>query len=213
MALIISDLCAQDQQTVAVLDFDGLGISSVEVSALTNRLRTELVMSNAVTVVERGQMESILLEQDFQMTGCTSDECAVEVGRLLGVTKMVAGSIGTVGSTFTLDFRIIDVASGRIAFSLKRNYRGEIDGLLDIMEDISAELVVAFGGKQISERAPPAPTTLTIHVQPSIAEILLNDNSLGSASVDSIEIEPGRNHTIGATLGGYYSIDTSFYAI
>ncbi|MCH8838739.1 MAG: hypothetical protein IIA60_13245 [Candidatus Marinimicrobia bacterium] len=84
----------QQPLTVAVLDFDGLGISQVESAVVTSRLRTELVEVGAITLIERGAMEQILTEQDFQLSGCTSNECAVEVGRLLNVSFMLAGTIG-----------------------------------------------------------------------------------------------------------------------
>ena len=124
---------AQQTESLAILDLEGRGISAIEAASLTDRLRTALVRIRAVTVVERGQMERVLSEQDFQLAGCTSDECAVEVGQLLGVTTMVAGSIGKVGATFSIDIRTIDVRSGRITHSLWRDYRGETDGLLGIM--------------------------------------------------------------------------------
>ena len=43
-------------------------------------------------------MEDILKEQGFQQTGCTSDECVVEVGKIIGVQQMVGGSISKVGN-------------------------------------------------------------------------------------------------------------------
>ena len=96
--LILFYAHAQELTTVAVLDFEAFGISSVESAILTNRMRSGLVMTGKVTVVERGMMQQILTEQDFQLAGCTSDECAVEVGQLLGVANMVAGSIGRIGA-------------------------------------------------------------------------------------------------------------------
>ena len=98
---------AQHPLTVAVLDFDGLGISQVESAVVTSRLRTEIVVVGAITIIERGAMEQILAEQDFQLSGCTSNECAVEVGRLLNVSFMLAGTIGKIGSLYTIDTRIV----------------------------------------------------------------------------------------------------------
>ncbi|MQY63786.1 MAG: hypothetical protein GH143_05725 [Calditrichaeota bacterium] len=135
---------------MAVLDLEGRGISSHEAASLTDRLRSELVYTGEVIMVERGQMEQVLAEQDFQLTGCTSDECAVEVGQLLGVTTMVAGTIGKVGSTYSLDIRTIDVATGRITQSIMRDYRGEIDGLLNEMRYLARELA------RVSELEPDA---------------------------------------------------------
>jgi len=83
---------SQDLINVAVLDLEGRGISALEAATLTDRLRSEMVSVGAFQVVERGQMEMILQEQGFQQTGCSSAECAVEVGKLLGVSKMITGN-------------------------------------------------------------------------------------------------------------------------
>ena len=57
-------------------------------------------------MVERNQMEEILNEQGFQQSGCTSAECAAEVGALLGVQNMVSGSFGLLGNTYTIDAKL-----------------------------------------------------------------------------------------------------------
>ncbi len=139
--LSFQGLAAQDDISIAVMDLDGRGISALEAQTLTDRLRSQLVRTGMVTVVERGQMQTILSEQDFQAAGCTSDECAVEVGQLLNVSVMVAGSIGKLGSTYTIDLRTIDVGTGQITESIIRDYRGEIDGLIAEMQFIAEALV------------------------------------------------------------------------
>ena len=80
---------AAGKETVAILDFEGRGISQMEAQTLTDRLMSEMVNTNAVIMVERNQMEEIMQEQGFQQTGCTTSECAAEVGALLGVQNMV----------------------------------------------------------------------------------------------------------------------------
>ena len=89
--------------TVAILDFEGQDVSASEVQTLTERMRTEIGNTNAVRLIERKAVEKIMAEQGFQQTGCTSDECAAEVGQLLGVQFMVSGTIGKVGKTYTID--------------------------------------------------------------------------------------------------------------
>jgi TolB-like protein len=132
-------LFARDE-SVAVLDFDPKGISETEASVLADRLEAELVRIRRVTVVERGKMGQVLEEQDFQLSGCTSNECAVEIGQILGVTQMVAGSVGKIGSTYSINIRVVDVASGAIIRSVIRDFKGEIDGLLQQMFSIADEL-------------------------------------------------------------------------
>ncbi|MCK4579446.1 MAG: hypothetical protein KAU50_11705 [Candidatus Marinimicrobia bacterium] len=141
MSLTASLARGQDKESVAVLDLEGRGISTMEAATLTDRMRSELVKTGAVTVVERGQMQTILQEQDFQMTGCTSDECAVEIGQMLGVTMMYSGSIGKIGATYTVDVRTISIETGAIVNTMSRDYRGEIDGLITEIERLSWELV------------------------------------------------------------------------
>ena len=116
--------------TIAVVDFDGFGISQTEAIALTNRLRNELFKLGTFEVVDRGMMENILTEQDFQMAGCTSNECLVEVGQLLGARQMVGGSISKVGNTFSVSARLVDVETGRLLAVSDYDLRGEIDDML-----------------------------------------------------------------------------------
>jgi len=61
-------------------------------------------------VLERKQMLNMLKEQCFQQTGCTSNECAIEAGQLIGVSHIIAGSIGKVGRTYLVTARLIDVS-------------------------------------------------------------------------------------------------------
>ncbi|SVE23050.1 uncharacterized protein METZ01_LOCUS475904, partial [marine metagenome] len=82
-------------------------------------------------------------EQGFQQTGCTSEECAVEVGQLLGVQNMIGGSIGRVGETFTLDVRMISVQSGISLMTKQKTYAGKIDGLIIEVEVLAYELYEA----------------------------------------------------------------------
>ena len=120
----------EDKPVIAILDFDGYGVSQMEALVLTNRLGTHMVQLGRYQVIERGQMEQILQEQDFQMTGCTSNECAVEIGRVLGCEQMLAGSFGKIGSIYTIDMRIIDVESGGILRTTSYDVRGDVERLL-----------------------------------------------------------------------------------
>jgi len=115
---------------IAIVEFEGNGISQTEAIALTDRLRNELFRLGAFEVVERGMMETILNEQDFQLTGCTSNECLVEVGQLLGAKQIVGGSISKVGGTFTVSARIVDVETGRVLRVSDYDLQGDLDLLL-----------------------------------------------------------------------------------
>lgn len=135
---------------IAILDLQGEGINQTEARTLTGRLRSKLVNTNTFHVLEREQMDEILGEQGFQQSGCVSDECLVEIGRLVGVEQMVGGTIGKIGSTYTLDLRIIEVQTGRIVKTVSEDYRGDADGLLGVLE--TAALKIA--GKESTVSKP-----------------------------------------------------------
>jgi len=130
----------QAVKRIAVLELMGQGISQAGAQTLTERLRSRLVNTKAFHVLEREQMDEVLKEQGFQQSGCVSDECLVEIGRLVGVEQMVGGSIGKIGQTYTLDLRIIDVSSGRIVKTVSHDYRGDADGLLEVLETAAREI-------------------------------------------------------------------------
>jgi TolB-like protein len=130
ISLVLLIGLAWGKTTIAVLDFEGKGIPKSETSILTDRLRNEVFKTGVFVVLERGQMDDVLKEQGFQQTGCISSECAIEVGRMLGVQQMVAGSIGKVGSVYTVSARIFDVETGKILKSADYDHIGVIDELL-----------------------------------------------------------------------------------
>ena len=102
---------------------------------------SEMVSTDAVIMVERNQMAEILEEQGLQQSGCTSAECAAEVGALLGVQNMVSGSFGKLGNTYTIDAKLFSVETGATIRSSSKTYKGEVDGLLPIIQIVGWELV------------------------------------------------------------------------
>jgi len=132
---------SQAKPTAAVLDFVGSGITTQEAQVLTQRLGSELVQTSALIMVERNQMNEIMEEQGFQQAGCTSAECAAEIGALLGVQKMISGSFGKIGNSYTIEARMFTVESGKTEKTVSKTYKGEVDGLLPQIQIVAWELV------------------------------------------------------------------------
>ena len=117
-------------RTIAVTDFEANGFTPDEAKVIASRTSQELIKRQSFTVLERAKMDQILKEQGFQLSGCTSDECVVEVGQLLGVQLMLAGSIGRFGELNIIDMRIIDVETSKIVKSTSYEIKGEKEILL-----------------------------------------------------------------------------------
>ena len=115
---------------IAVVDFTGNNVSEGDCRALTDRLRTELFNTKYFKVIEREMMEQILVEQGFQQSGCTTNECMVEVGKLIGVEKIIGGSVSKIGNIFSISSRIVNVETGEIENTSVYDHTGNIGQLL-----------------------------------------------------------------------------------
>ncbi|MFH1213593.1 MAG: PEGA domain-containing protein [Candidatus Neomarinimicrobiota bacterium] len=175
-------LYAQPKTTLAVLDLDAKGLAKNEVEILTDRLRSNTVNLGIYDIVERQKMQEILDEQQFQLSGCTSDACAVQVGQLLGVQKMITGSVGAFGKVFTVELRLLDVESGKIERSANYDFQGELELLL--MEGMNNALLKLLGLLDM-----PTSTSVSIYNKtgvlvlnsiPESAEILIDGKSSGT---------------------------------
>jgi len=201
LIIITMSLCIA-QTTIAVIDFDGRNISAGEVATLTDRFRDELTKTNQYVVVERGKMEEVLREQGFQQSGCTSDECVVEVGQLIGVQQMVGGSIGKVGNVISVSARIIDVESGEIINVTTYDHTGDIGGLLtEGMRQVVARLISSVSESMVSQLQGFG--SLYITSEPSDANIWIDGIQISGTTPTMIDKQNVGEHEILVQKGNY----------
>lgn len=188
---------------IAVIDLNHTGgLSKEEAITLTNRLRSRLVITDAFTVLERGQMEVILQEQGFQNTGCTTTECAVEMGKLLNVQMIVSGSIGQVGRIYTVDISLIDIMTAKIEESFIFDHSGEIGGLVKMMEIVAKDIANRVTGKEDTQPIVVKTGNVRVEAKPKRAEVYLDNKLIGNAPVSLKDISFG-THTIKVVAKGY----------
>ena len=148
----------EDSYTIAVLDLISNGISDSEARSLSDFLRSQITRTATsqkfteksgfvYKVIERAQMDKILEEFDYQSTGCTDEECAVELGKMLNVEHIVIGSVGLVGQTYTINARIVDIETASTLSVADYMFTGKRDNLLKTgVPSIVNELL--YGKKQ-----------------------------------------------------------------
>jgi hypothetical protein len=91
-------------------------------------------------------MNEILKEQGFQQTGCTTQECVIQIGRLIGVSKIIAGSVGKIGSMYVITVRIVNVENGKIENSVEYTSNRKIEDLFLLgMPEVASKLLVYNG--------------------------------------------------------------------
>ena len=114
-----------EKMKIAVMDLKGVGVSDKTAISISNMIRTDLINSDRFIVIERSQLNLILKEQGFQQTGCTDQDCAVQIGRLLSANKMLLGEIGSIGKEIIITIRIVDVEKGSSEYSAKEQVESE----------------------------------------------------------------------------------------
>jgi TolB-like protein len=164
---------------IAVLDLDASGISQNEAKILTDKLRAELFSIGKFDVMERNKMFYILQEQGFQQTGCNSNECVVQIGKLINVRNMVTGNVGKLGTKYILGLRLVDVETGKILINISQECVCRLEDLTSEIEKIALKfsgvedrekITIKYSDKKIKERG-----NLYIKSVPSGASVYLND--------------------------------------
>lgn len=121
----------QTRVSIAVNDLSGKGLDQSTAEICSDRLRNELVKTGVFRVMERGEMLTILKEQGFQQSGACDDKaCIVEAGRLLGVERIIAGSIGKVENFYTISLRIIEIKTAEIISVVDEDFTGTAQDLI-----------------------------------------------------------------------------------
>jgi formylglycine-generating enzyme required for sulfatase activity len=141
---------------IAIFDFDVVGKVDKDIARpLTDSLRHEIVKSGKFKVMDRANMDRILREQAFQMTGGVLKERAVEAGQFLGVGKIVIGSIGIVGRTYMISLSLVNIESGETERVEEDTCKCELDELIESVKRAANKLMT--GGPV------PAPAPMPAH--------------------------------------------------
>ena len=166
-------------QTIAIFDFKGNGVSDEIVYTLTDRLRSEIMNFKKITVVERKRLDAVMQEQKIQMSGCV-DECLIELGKLLGSSSIIVGSIGKVGSYYTINARKINATTSEVESAISFDSKNNIDRLLvEGIKEVSHQLIMGTNSSSMSIRSISSNNEVSNKpVQSKIAKTEQFDNDL-----------------------------------
>lgn len=129
---------------IAVIDFVGYNVSETDCNALTERFRAELYNTGVFTIIERKLMNEILIEQGIQQSGCTDNDCVVQVGKLIGVKKIITGSVNQMGNIYSVSARVVNVESGIVERVIALDHRDGLEELLtDGMKKVASKIILA----------------------------------------------------------------------
>jgi len=85
-----------------------------EASYYLNELTSHFVNSRRFRVLDRQNVDTVLAEHDFQLSGLVSDDEVVSIGEFLGASIVITGTISGTGLQRRLTVKAIDVRTGEI---------------------------------------------------------------------------------------------------
>lgn len=124
------------RRRIGVVDFEnksGYGQGRLGTAA-SDVLVTELAKTGKFVVVERDKLNKIFEEQKLQASGAIDPRTAVQVGKILGLSAMVTGSVSEAGvkkegsdyllasskrqiAEVVVDIRVVDVETGQVIYA------------------------------------------------------------------------------------------------
>lgn len=159
--ILFNSLLAQTEEkpVLAVLTLQGLDISENEAIQITQFIQRELFYTEKYKLVERTQVDEILKEYQYQLSGVCDLECAVKIGKQLAASKVIIGTAGKFGNAYTIQIKLIDVQSSEIEKISDILEECRLEELPNYTHDLIRKLIrpVAEAKPEIIEK-PKAPT-------------------------------------------------------
>ena len=117
-------VAAQEQQkpTIAVVGIDCRSLSGTDPESVNYMVRLELEKTGVYTVMDRYEVNEIVTRNNLETGNCFAKSCLVETGKILGVNKMLSGSVELLGAKLVISMRLIDVTNGTVEKSIATEY-------------------------------------------------------------------------------------------
>jgi hypothetical protein len=191
-----------DRANISAYGLKAIGVPQQLAVSLQEHLESNLLKYSQYSVVSRSDIDLILSENRFQQTGaCHDEECLVAAGNLLGIEKMVTGTVSRLGHTYNLVLKLINVGSAQLEASANGRHGGSEDQLLDLSEQLLDELLheeeQIVEVEAVEEEQPVEEEQAVEQEQHVVHEIVVMD-TLAPAEADSpvVTLSPGKEDVI-----------------
>jgi TolB-like protein len=118
---------------LAVLPFEIEGLSPEEGVQVRQQFVQALQESMRYNILPLAAMRSILEEAGLKrIETCNTPPCLAQLGKILGVEKVVYGKVARQASGFALRIQLLDASDASRMYDESLNYAGEFSGLLAV---------------------------------------------------------------------------------
>jgi len=136
---LLTPVTAQNQETLAVLDFTTEAVSATEMNAIVEFLSAELFNTKKYIVIDVSQRETILGEMEFSLSGCSDETCALEIGKMLSAELIVVGNLSKVGSRYLMSVKMLETETSKTMGTANGKFT-DLDELIDGLSTIAYTL-------------------------------------------------------------------------
>ena len=202
---------AQEKSVIAVADVSAEGLSKIQIKQFRKRLESDLVNLGQYSVTSRQEMDKILREQKFQQSGCTDQECAAEIGRMLNADYMLLSDVlyDHESGDISVTLQLVSVETAEITTSISEDET--VSKPRDINKKLHGYLVGLYRRGSEKKNIIAAPTLeekalgkgkLIIKSTPVGANIILDNEDRGLTPLELDGIDEGEHRLI-LTYDGY----------
>ncbi|HJN69321.1 MAG TPA: PEGA domain-containing protein [Candidatus Marinimicrobia bacterium] len=212
ISTLLAISCITGQERIAVMQFEGSGVDEITAKNITKRFSYELSKTKRFDLVEREMLEKILEEQKFQTaSGCVADECAVEIGQMAGVSQIVVGGVDKILDSYSLNIRLIEVATGEIIYQDMDDYEGRVTDFIKVtIKNMALRMAAEAskgadqGGETETQYASTKKGRVLFNLDHTNVAIFMDGqyNSISTGKQVTLSIAEGV-HTIKFSLSGF----------
>jgi formylglycine-generating enzyme required for sulfatase activity/TolB-like protein len=149
---------AQARLPIAVLDLEPKGINLEKglVDVISERVRYEFGEYKELEVVSREKMVQTAAEKSLPLAGCVDIACAVQIGKALGVKKLVLGSFCKLGQKYQVYLRVVDIGTENVECNAMKEGVLKVENISSLVPPAVRQVSACLLGS--SKPAPPGPT-------------------------------------------------------
>jgi len=126
---------------IAIFYFDNPGFSEDVAKTATYLIESKIGNNPFVRLVERNQIDKVLEELNYQMSGMTTSDAA-EVGKHLNADYILLGSINRLGNMIIMTVKLVNVETSRIEGTREVQCKNAtIENISDIVSAIVPSIV------------------------------------------------------------------------
>jgi len=133
----------------------GGGVEPALASTLTSLFIQQLSLSPRLIVIDEAMIKKVMEQQALNQSDVSDTSIQVPVGKLIQAQKMVVGELSKLGSTYLLNTKLLDIATGAVEASGSYQCPCREEDLARLVAQATAQIRNHFGENVPAVEPPP----------------------------------------------------------